>query len=323
MKSVILVATLIALSGHVWAELRLGRATLAFATVEEGKRVLARRDDYVQRMSAFDRAARLKTDRVVSEQEYLKFVGRAVTAWEEAEKEKVYLAMEGVEETLRKMALPFPEKIWLIKTTGREEGNAAYTRANAIVLPETFLEGRPSGMQRLLCHELFHVLSRANKELRERCYAAIGFEKCDELVFPEELAARKLTNPDAPRNDHCLKVRVNGQAQWVIPILFSREEKYDPEKGGEFFRYLQFKLVVVERPVEGKRVKVVRDGATAMLLDVGDVTGFFEQVGKNTSYIIHPEEILADNFVLLVTRERDLASPKVVESLSRILAGKG
>ena len=323
MRVLIVVVILLSLPGQVRAEVRLGRTIMSFATVEEGKQVLTSRDDYVERMSAFDRAARLKTDKVVPEREYLEFVGKNVVAWEEAEKEKIYLAMEGVEEVLKKMALPFPEKIWLIKTTGREEGNAAYTRANAIVLPETFLEGRPSGMQRLLCHELFHVLSRANKELRERCYAAIGFEKCDELVFPEELAARKLTNPDAPRNDHCLKVRVNGQAQWVIPILFSREEKYDPEKGGEFFRYLQFKLVVVERPVEGKRVKVVRDGATAMLLDVGDVTGFFEQVGKNTSYIIHPEEILADNFVLLVTRERDLASPKVVESLSRILAGKG
>ena len=323
MKSVIIAVTLVALSGHVWADLRLGRTTLAFATVEEGKRVLVRRDDYVKRMSAFDRSARLKTDRVVSEREYLKFVGRAVLAWGEAEKEKLYLAMEGVEERLRKMALPFPEKIWLIKTTGQEEGNAAYTRQNAIVFPKTFLEGRPSRLQKVLCHELFHVLSRANEELREKCYAAIGFEKCNELEFPEELAARKLTNPDAPRNEHCLKVRVDGKSQWVIPILFSREEKYDPAKGGEFFRYLQFKLVVVKRPADGERVKVARDGAMVMLLDVGDVTGFFEQVGKNTSYLIHPEEILADNFVLLVTRQRDLPSPKVVESLARILAGKG
>ena len=295
---------------------------MSFATVEDGKRVLTSRDDYVERMSPFDRAARLKTDQVVSEREYLKFVGKAVRAWEEAEKEKVYLAMEGVEKTLRKMALPCPEKIWLIKTTGQEEGNAAYTRANAIVFPEKFLEGRPSGVQRVLCHELFHVLSRANEELRERCYAAIGFEKCEELVFPEELALRKLTNPDAPRNEHCLKVRVEGKEQWVIPILFSKEEKYDLEKGGEFFRYLQFKLVVVKRAAEGKGVKVVREGATAKLLDLGEVAGLFEQVGKNTSYLIHPEEILADNFVLLVTRKRGLPSPKVVKTLGEILAGK-
>ena len=322
MRSVIVVAMLLALPGQGRAEVRLRSTTLSFATVEEGKRVLTSRDDYVERMSAFDRAARLKTDRVVSEREYLEFVGKAVVAWEEAEKEKVYLAMEGVEERLKKMALPFPKKIWLIKTTGQEEGNAAYTRANAIVFPEKFLEGGAPWVQRVLCHELFHVLSRANRELREKCYAAIGFEKCDELEFPEELAGRKLTNPDAPRNEHCLKVKIDGEEQWVIPILFSKEEKYDPEKGGEFFRYLQFKLVVVERAEEGMSVEVVREGEKAKLLDAGEVTGFLEQVGENTTYLIHPEEILADNFVLLVTGKRDVPSPEVVEKLGKVLAGR-
>jgi len=322
MRSVIVVAMLLALPVQVRAEVRLRGTTLSFATVEEGKRVLTSRDDYVERMSAFDRAARLKTDRVVSEREYLEFVGKTVVVWEEAEKEKVYLAMEGVEEELKKMALPFPKKIWLIKTTGQEEGNAAYTRANAIVFPEKFLEGGAPWVQRVLCHELFHVLSRANRELREKCYAAIGFEKCDELEFPEELAGRKLTNPDAPRNEHCLKVKIDGGEQWVIPILFSKEEKYDPEKGGEFFRYLQFKLVVVERAEEGMSVEVVREGEKAKLLDAGEVTGFLEQVGENTTYLIHPEEILADNFVLLVTGKRDVPSPEVVEKLGKILAGR-
>jgi len=322
MRSVIVVAMLLALPGQVRAEVRLRSTTLSFATVEEGKRVLTSRDDYVERMSGFDRAARLKTDSVVSEREYLEFVGKAVVAWEEAEKEKVYLAMEGVEEGLKKMALPFPKKIWLIKTTGQEEGNAAYTRANAIVFPEKFLEGGAPWVQRVLCHELFHVLSRANRELREKCYAAIGFEKCDELEFPEELAERKLTNPDAPRNEHCLKVKIDGEEQWVIPILFSKEEKYDPEKGGEFFRYLQFKLVVVERAEEGMSVEVVREGEKAKLLDAGEVTGFLEQVGENTTYLIHPEEILADNFVLLVTGKRDVPSPEVVEKLGKVLAGR-
>ncbi len=321
MRTVIVLAMLLALPGQVRAEVRLGRTTLSFATVEQGKRVLTSRDDYVERMSAFDRAARLKTDRVVSEREYLEFVGKAVSAWEEAEKEKVYLAMEGVEEALKKMALPFPKKIWLIKTTGQEEGNAAYTRANAIVFPEKFLEGGAPWVQRVLCHELFHVLSRANRELREKCYAAIGFEKCDELEFPEELARRKLTNPDAPRNEHCLKVKIDGEEQWVIPILFSNEEKYDPEKGGEFFRYLQFKLLVVERAEEGMGVEVVREGEKAKLLDAGEVTGFLEQVGENTTYLIHPEEILADNFVLLVTGKRGVPSPEVVEKLGKVLAG--
>ena len=58
MRSVILVAMLFALPGQARAEVRLGRTTLSFATVEEGKRVLMSRDDYVERMSAFDQIGR-------------------------------------------------------------------------------------------------------------------------------------------------------------------------------------------------------------------------------------------------------------------------
>ncbi|NRB27812.1 MAG: hypothetical protein HRU37_09060, partial [Roseibacillus sp.] len=84
----------------------------------------------------------------------------------------------------------------------------------------------------------------------------------------------------------------------------------------------QFKLVVVERAEEGTSVEVVREGEKAKLLDAGEVTGFLEQVGENTTYLIHPEEILADNFVLLVTGKRDVPSPEVVEKLGKVLAGR-
>ena len=48
-------------------------------------------------------------------------------------------------------------------------------------------------------------------------------------------------------------------------------------------------------------------------------SGFFAQVGKNTRYIIHPEEILADNFALLVLRKRNLPSPAIIKKLKEIL----
>ncbi len=46
---------------------------------------------------------------------------------------------------------------------------------------------------------------------------------------------------------------------------------------------------------------------------------FFTQVGHNTRYIIHPEEILADNFALLVLAERNPPSPEIIERLQGIL----
>ncbi len=307
------------------AEIKLGASTTVhFATVEEAKAVLGSRDDFVQRLSPFDRAARLKTSRAVGEAEFLHFVTSKVLPWSDAEREKMSAALTAVQAKLAARALPLPKDILLIRTTGDEEGKAAYTRANAIIFPTDDLAQPQPGLEKLLCHELFHILSRTNPALREALYRAIGFEACDEVAFPAELLARKLTNPDAPRNDHCLRVQVGGEPHWVIPILFAGAETYDEAKGGEFFNYLQFRLLLVERTPGSTAVTPLRTGAGARHVGLNEVSGFFEQVGRNTRYIIHPEEILADNFSLLVLGESPVASPEILQKMESVLpAGVG
>jgi hypothetical protein len=211
--------------------------------------------------------------------------------------------------------------VYLIKTTGREEGGAAYTRAHAIVLPEHALAAPVMNLPKSLCHEIFHILSRANPDLREKLYAEIGFVKCNEVPFPKELNPRKITNPDAPKNDHCIRVQVQGKDHWGVPILFSSAAKYDREQGGEFFNYLQFQLLLVERDEAVGTVKPIYDHQEARLVGMNEVSGFFEQIGKNTGYIIHPEEVLADNFALLAMRQRQVPSPSVLEKMEAVLKG--
>ena len=55
-----------------------------------------------------------------------------------------------------------------------------------------------------------------------------------------------------------------------------------------------------------------------VLLEVEEIDGFFEQIGKNSNYIIHPEEILADNFSLLVMGQK-VPSPWVLDKLKGFL----
>jgi hypothetical protein len=54
-------------------------------------------------------------------------------------------------------------------------------------------------------------------------------------------------------------------------------------------------------------------------VDVSNVSGFFEQIGKNTKYIIHPEEILADNFALLFLGNKDVPSPEIIRKMKDVL----
>src|ERR1043166_3831388 len=248
------------------ADVPLGGAKVHFATQSEGRRILTARDDFIQRLSLFDRSARMKTDKAVSEAELLAFIGENVAEWTTNETQAVQAALEALPPLLRELRLPLPPIVQLIKPTGTEEGNAAYTRATAIVLPASELGKSQKDLQRLICHELFHILSRQNPELREKLYGVIGFTKCQEIALPPELARRKITNPDAPRNDHFIRLPIDGHESLAVPILLSRVETYDVQRGGEFFAYLQFQFLVVEKDGgSGNLRPVIEDSAPRLV----------------------------------------------------------
>lgn len=304
------------------ADVQLGSTTVHFATQTEGRQILTARDDYVQRLSPFDRSARMKTDRAISETEFLAFVGRNVVDWTNGEMQTVQAALEAVAPPLRDLRLSWPQTIQLVKTTGAEEGNAAYTRATAIVLPRSELGKGRDHLKKLICHELFHILSRQNPELREKLYALIGFSRCNEIKLPPELGRRKITNPDAPRNDHFIRVQIEGQKCLAVPILLSSAERYDVQRGGEFFKYLRLQFLVVEKDPGSGNFKPAPAGSSPRLAGVQQISGFMEQVGKNTDYIIHPEEILAENFALLLLPRAKIASPEILQKMREVLTGK-
>jgi hypothetical protein len=115
-------------------------------------------------------------------------------------------------------------------------------------------------------------------------------------------------------------VQRDGSAIWAVPILFSLSPRYDTAQGGPFFRYLEFKLLVVQREGSSPTARATYDVAHPALLDLDQVSGFYRQVGRNTDYIIHPEEILADNFKLLLLGKANVPSPDVLRRLSAVLS---
>jgi len=310
------------LSCRASADVQLGKATVHFASQSEGRQILTARDEFIQRLSPFDRSARMKTDQAVSEDELLVFIGKNVAEWSKDETQTVQAAIEALQPLLRDLRLSLPPTVQLIKATGTEEGNAAYTRATAIVLPQSELGKSQKDLQKLICHELFHILSRKNPELRERLYEIIGFTKCNEIALSPDLERRKITNPDAPRNDHFIRLAIDGHESLAMPILLSRVETYDVKRGGEFFAYLQFQFLIVEKDGRSGNLKPVTEDSSPKLVGMERVSGFMEQVGKNTDYIIHPEEILADNFALLVLDAGNAASPEILQKMREVFLRK-
>jgi hypothetical protein len=323
MKNAVLICLCTALVSSIGraVDVQFGtRTAIHFASVSEGQKILTAKDEFVRHLSPFDRSARMKSDKAVSEEEYLACVGKNVADWTAEETRAVKTALQEIQSRLGDLSPAFPPTIQMIKTTGAEEGNAAYTRGTAIILPKNELGKKPNELGKLICHELFHVLSRHDPKLREELYSMIGFVRCDDLEFPTELAARKITNPDGPQNDHFIRLEIEGHKRAAIPVLFAKAETYDVGRGGEFFEYLDFQFLVVD--VSSPRPKVVYENSAPKLVGPRAVSGFLEQVGKNTQYLIHPDEILADNFALLILGEQKVASPEVLQKMKTILARK-
>ncbi len=167
----------------------------------------------------------------MSEEEFLKFVGSHVLPWTDEEIAKLTPLWEDVARKIAPWKLPLPPVILLVKTSGREEGRAAYCRGAAIVLPQNMVSGAVEQLKKVLPHELFHVLSNQNPDLRRALYATIGFQPCNEVPLPETLAPQKITNPDAPLNNHYITVMQDGRPAELMPVLFSKTARYDPARG--------------------------------------------------------------------------------------------
>lgn len=286
-----------------------------FATTAEGARLLSTRDDFVEEMSPFDRGARLKTDRDVTEAEYLAFAGKQARDWTDPEKSRLEEIFGAFREKTARFDLPLPPGVVFIKTTGLEEGRAAYCRGASVVLPQGVVDGDPKQLSETVFHELFHIYRSHDPGRRAALYRIVGFAPSAEIPLPGPLARRKLTNPDAPRIDSVIRVTVGGVATPVTPVILGDGDRYDVSKGGEFFQQMKFRLLVLEES-DGRFRPA---GEAAKLLEPSQVPDYLEQTGRNTGYVIHPEEILADNFVQLVNGRTDAPTPRVLQEMDALL----
>lgn len=301
------------LFGFIFAAAEPARAATSFefATAEQGRAIIGARDEYIQRLSPLERALKAKSEVPASEADFLRLLTGTIQPWSDADRATVQAALDSIRPQLAMLSLPLPETVVFVRFTGAAEGNAPHTRANAVLLTDGALQ-RLAALARLIAHELFHIASRRDKAWRDAMYATIGFVPICEIALPPQLASRNITNPDAPRIDAAVKVGTADGVAWVAPLLQSTVDRYDAARPAEFFAFLRLHWLEVARgelpPEKAELSEPPRLRTTA------DLRGFHEQIGRNTQYIIHPEEILAENFAQLVTGETG-PSPEVHQRL--------
>jgi hypothetical protein len=298
------------------------RAKFTFATLEDATAIISRPDDYILSMHPFERALIMQSSDVVSQDAYLTSLGEHVLAWSEDECDKLKNAFTVLDAWLGKHCINAVDLLVLIKTTGHEMWNSAYTRSNAIILPEGKLHAYPDpvALARLLAHEYFHILSRYSPRLRTDLYRLIGFHPLDgeRFALPDIITRRKLTNPDAPHHDYYACLSFQGKPIRVIPITMLKQRVATVDAAQDILNSVMTRLLVVGRP-SGQWTIQWQHGRP-YCLDLQQVTGWREYLGDGAETVFDPEEILADCFVRLLTDKENRSAPEIRNKMIVLLA---
>jgi hypothetical protein len=272
--------------------------TLDFADLHSAQHALGLRDRWARQLSDFDMGARQGTAAPTSLKQFLDYAASAGRRWTADEKAHWKPLIRKLSEALEGLDLRLPN-IDLVKTSGAEEFGGAYTRRHAVMLPESatvLARSDPRRAYFLLAHELFHVLSRTDPRLRDDLYALLGFRSVEGFAYPRELEERRVSNPDAFEYLHVLTVQSGAQSVDVLPVIQSLLPLNEVIQLPNFFEALDIVLLSVDA-VTGEPL---RDGNGELIAYNFGNTNWIQLMLRNSPYIIHPEEVLADNFATLM-----------------------
>lgn len=293
-----------------------------FADSSKAAEIVSREDTYTAMLGSYDRSASLKTDQEVSHVQFINHLAKNVRNWSSEEKFLLEQLSGKVKESFAELDLNLPEEIIFIKTTSDEYGgmSSAYTRMNAIMFTEKLLVNTSAEDKRLLkiyFHEIFHVYSRHNPVKKKALYKLIGYEQTNEIKLPEEWHNRRITNPDAPEINTMIELQVDGKPAFYTPVLYASDPLYDTKKDGGVFQTVNFQLFLLQNKNDTWQ-PVFLDGYP-VFLDPENIDMYWSKIGRNTQYIIHPEEIMASNFELLMLKEKDVPNPEILEKMKEVL----
>ena len=289
-------------------------------------------DKFFTHLTAVDAAVQMKKNGLLSMSNaemvasYKNYLQSDVTDFRAEERAFVEKAMIEAFQLVNKVSLRyFPDDIKLIKTKANHyDGEMYYTRENCIIIPEPALKQKnyATFLQTML-HEISHVVMRLNPNLKAKMYALVGFKKIETpLQMPDALRRRLLTNPDGVDiNWANTLTSATGKTVFTLPLLYAKDSIFDPKKS-DFSDYLGWNYYELAPSADNKALVVQTIGERQQsTLDTRGINALFLK-NYNTAYIIHPDEIVADNFALLMLSQKNPSILKDYTEGGKILLTK-
>lgn len=291
-----------------------------FMAKTEAAELLGKSDHHSRSLSRFSLHALLGSADA-TEADYLRFAAAQANDWPAGSKAAAKSATDSINGIMRRkgMRLRFPNPMNIALITQREEGGSGgYTRGTTITLNCLMFDGTPAYYHlQTLAHEAFHVLTRTNPDLRRKLYSLIGFTVLPKSVeMPAGLADYVIDNPDVNAHDSYATFTIGGRKRDCVMLLYSQRDY----AGGRYWDYFTVGLL----EIDPQTCKAVLDAdGRHRLYGVDEAVDFYDKVGRNTSYVIDPEEVLADNFSFLFSSDISrFPSQELLVNIEKVCRGE-
>ena len=226
--------------------------------------------------------------------------------WTDSEKIMINRIIEELDISYRPFKQYLSNSVKLIKTTGREECDAAYTRNKHIFVPISMVQWPYNELKELIAHELFHIISTVNPKFRNDLYLKLGFTACPELDIPSEYKHLYVSNPDTIGKNCYVTFQNNGAQIKAVPFLYSET----PYSGGYFFEYFRFTFLESEMKLD-KCLPLFENNKPKFIAAPQKLFDLCEEIDPyDNQHRLHPEEILAYYWSLLPFAESKIENYK-------------
>lgn len=285
---------------------------IALATQQEAAAAISARDEYMSAVNAADVSIWLRQPGSGADTDALaQYLAANVLPWSAEERARLDAMIARVSPRLAALAPWLPARVQIAKLRIEASSGADFTRGNTIFLAG--LKPTEDAMDERFFHELFHILSRNNPARRDELYAIVGFQRCTPLTLDSALRARILTNPDAPVVEYASDIIVDGQAAWATPLMVADLSRYTPRS--DLFDHVELQFMPLRRDAQGQCTA----DPGSMLTQAQLGAAVIAHAGANTMYVLHPEELVADNFAQMMVGRRDAPSPEIYGRLATLL----
>lgn len=301
----VMIMALSACTGKAPATLRY-----RFASQEEGQQLKLASTAYFDALTQNDIDWKLMTTGKTLDE----FKAVAVEQIEEftpEEKKAMSSVLDFISDRARELGfrLPIDKEIVFVKSKmGDEAGMGGYTIGNVVFYNDYESEGLAKSFEAdsdydadyreyvllfsraLLAHEIFHCITRNNPQFRQLLYNVFGFTVMDrELEFGPTVKDLLMHNPDVEHYDNWAEFTIDGQKKRCALIsvycgTYADAVATNPK--AHFFDLMHNVLVPLDEP--------------DTMIPIEEVPDFYDVIGRNTDYILSPEEFIADNFSYLI-----------------------